>query len=102
MYMNAKKVENMYAPRYDMDYVNDIKDLLLRIRHDDLSTSEKEIFKLKLNNIRDSDILLIGHEWRNSDMGITRADVKRFFSLFETVFGRRIEQIEKTDRKSVV
>lgn len=100
MYMNVKKVENMYAPRYDMDFVNYIKDLLLRIRHDDLSTSEKELFKLKLNNIRDSDILLIVHEWRNSDMGITRADVKRFFSLFETVFGRRIEQIEKTFPKN--
>src|SRR5690625_7672033 len=102
MYMNVKKVIKYYTTLYYMDFVNYIKDLLLRIRHDDLSTSEKELFKLKLNNIRDSDILLIVHEWRNSDMGITRADVKRFFSLFETVFGRRIEQIEKTDRKSVV
>lgn len=83
----------MYAPRFDMELVHFIKEVLLKIKNNQRNKSlEKELLQ-RLETVEDSEILLIVYEMCSSDYGITTQDVEKFLELFQKVFNYSLSSI---------
>src|SRR5690625_4603994 len=80
----------MANAQFNTRLVNILKDILLRLRHDDSPETIQKDFDQNFKHISDVEILLIIQELKSGDHGISSQDVVTFFNVFTQIYGRSI------------
>jgi len=80
----------MANAQFNTRLVNILKDILLRLRHDDSPETIQKDFDQNFKHISDVEILLIIQELKSGDHGITSQDVMKFFNVFTQIYSRSI------------
>ncbi|MBU5467842.1 DUF438 domain-containing protein [Virgibacillus sp. MSJ-26] len=80
----------MANAQFNTKLVNILKDILLRLRHDDSPETIQKDFDQNFKHISDVEILLIIQELKSGDHGISSQDVVTFFNVFTQIYGRSI------------
>lgn len=91
------EVEMMIAARFDMRLINEVKDILFRLRSEESLESVKEDLEQLLDGVAEIEVLLIVYELLIGDDGITVRDVQQLFSVYEELNGRSIGEVQLPD-----
>lgn len=82
----------MGEARFNMKLINVLKDLLLRLHRGELLDNVQKEFHQYFHDIDAVEILLIVHELKSNDLGITSEDINKIFSVYPELYGRSIEE----------
>src|SRR5690625_6823389 len=88
----------MANAQFNTRLVNILKDILLRLRHDDSPETIQKDFDQNFKHISDVEILLIIQELKSGEHGITSQDVMKSFNVFTQIYSRSITEDRKSTR----
>lgn len=90
----------MNVKPYHLKLREEIKDRLLQIHAGDSPESIQQKMSEHVSGEK-MDILLIVYELKSRENGITAEDVGKFFAIYETVYGERINEVQPPEAAAV-
>lgn len=91
-----KEVGTVVKARFDTKLFSQLKDILLRKHDNDEAKKTEADFMRYFKDVPITETLLIAHELKSGDTGITSEHIKRLFTLYKRTSGRGVEDLYKS------
>src|SRR5699024_5474937 len=90
---NRYEVKKMRNVHFNTKLINILKDILLRLNQAEALETIQEDFDQHFNDVSSVEILLIVHELKSGDHGITSHDVMKLFHVYTQLYGHSITDL---------
>jgi len=82
----------MMKAQFNIKLINHLKDMLLRLHQGEPVEMVKDCFNQYFNNVSSTEVLLIVHELKSGNNGITAEDVTKLFHVYQQLYGCSIDE----------
>jgi|GEM_PF-197814 len=91
----------MTEARFDTKLFDRLKDILLRLHYGELLEDVQMDFKRYFEDVPIVEVLLIAHELKSGDDGITSLDIEKLFLMYKKLSGKRVRDLYESKLQNV-